>query len=89
MSAVLRGSIPTGSRNGLPIEIRSPPIRSFLSCIGYSAVLTWRSRADAPFDVAYVDLAPFMLDLTGKRAPTQSSRLDVPASLSIARCPGT
>jgi hypothetical protein len=78
-----------GNQNGLPIEIRSPPIQRLFSCIGYSAVITWRSRADAPFDGIYVDVTPFILDLTGNRRPTQSSRLDVHASLSIARFPGT
>jgi hypothetical protein len=75
--------------NGLPIRHPQPVIRHFFSCIGYSAVLTWRSRADAPFDVAYVDAAPFSFDLAGNRRPTQSSRLDVHAPLSVARCPGT
>lgn len=76
-------------QNGLSIHINSPLIQRLFSCIGYSAVLTWRSRADAPFDRIYVDAAPFMLDLAGKRKLTQSSRLDVLASLSLARCPGT
>jgi hypothetical protein len=66
-----------------------PVIRRFFSCIGYSAVVTWRSRADAPFDGTYVDAAPFSFDLAGNRWPTQSSRLDVLASLSVARRPGT
>jgi hypothetical protein len=79
----------TGNRNGLPIEIRSPPIQRLFSCIGYSAVLAWRSRADAPFDVAYVDAAPFSFDLAGNRRPTQSSRLDVLVPLSVAHRPGT
>lgn len=58
-----------GDRNGLPIEIRSPSIRRLFSCSGYSAIITRRSRAYAPFDVAYVDTAPFVLDLAGKRRP--------------------
>ena len=66
-----------------------PVIRRFLSCIGYSAVVTRRSRACAPFDGTYVDAAPFSLDLAGKRLPTQSSRLDVLVPLSVARGPGS
>jgi len=74
-------------RNGLPIVDPQPVIRRILSCIGYSAVVTWRSRADAPFVDTYVDAAPFCLDLAGNRTPTQSSRLDELASLSVARGP--
>ncbi len=83
-----RGSRPANG-NGLPIEDPQPVIRRFLSCIGYSAVVTWRSRADAPFDGTYVDAAPFSFDLAGNRRPTQSSRLDVLVPLSVARRPGT
>lgn len=75
--------------NGLSIDINSPPIQRLFSCIGYSAVLTWRSRADAPFDGIYVDVTPFFVHLAGKHELTQSSRLDVPAFHSVTRCPGT